>query len=225
MGKVGTGACCRLPDRREQSLPTVGGAESSLSWVGLCLCVPRRTWQPVSSWVGLCSYFAWDFSVLLGGVRFFQNGSLKGCSHRWIFPRPLPPMSCPLQATGAPCFPRRPSKTCRQVWSRFLWSLCFALGPGAYGILCLPSKSGAPAPTPHWPSMPNALVGWGGSSQCQTPRLGHLTWCLELSLLWESLCDSYFPVCASPTRQVWDCIYLRSAPLTILMWLRLCLWV
>ena len=41
----------------------------------------------------------------------------------------------------------------------------------------------------------------GGSFQCQTLRLGSLPWDLELSLLWESLCDTIiFPVCGLPTQ-------------------------
>lgn len=38
----------------------------------------------------------------------------------------------------------------------------------------------------------------GSFSQCQTPRMRKLTWGSELSLLWESFYDSYFPVCRSP---------------------------
>ena len=49
----------------------------------------------------------------------------------------------PLQRTTVtPCFPRRSSRNCSQVQPRFLWSLCFALGPSAHESLCVPFKNG-----------------------------------------------------------------------------------
>ena len=48
----------------------------------------------------------------------------------------------PQWATVIPCLPRRFSKNYSQVQHRFLWSLCFALGPSAYESLCVPFKSG-----------------------------------------------------------------------------------
>ena len=45
-----------------------------------------------------------------------------------------------------------------------------------------------------WSSCNQATVAFkdkcsGGSSQCQTPRLGSLMWGSEVSLLWENFCD------------------------------------
>ena len=47
----------------------------------------------------------------------------------------------PQWATLTPSSPRRPSKNCSQVWPRFLWSLCFALGPSAHESLCVRFKN------------------------------------------------------------------------------------
>ena len=66
----------------------------------------------------------------------------------------------------------------------------------------------------------------GSFSKCQTLRLGNLTWCSVLSLLWgEPLRFSYLPVCGLPTQQVWDCFYHESTPPSVSMWLLLCVWV
>ena len=63
----------------------------------------------------------------------------------------------------------------------------------------------------------------GSFCQYQTSRLGNLTWDSELSSLWEGLCDSYFAVCGPPTWQVWHCLYPIITPLTVSMWLPICL--
>ena len=56
----------------------------------------------------------------------------------------------PQQAAVTPCFPRRSSKNCNQVLPRFLWSLCFALGPIAHESLCVPLKHGVSlSPSPR----------------------------------------------------------------------------
>ena len=54
--------------------------------------------------------------------------------------------------------------------------------------LHFPQSCEALAIKPCLLSKPNPLVG-GFSPQCQTPRLGTLTWGSELSLLWETFCD------------------------------------
>ena len=71
----------------------------------------------------------------------------------------------------------------------------------------------------------NAKCSGSSSSQDQNPRFGKLMWGLELSFLWQSLCDSYFPVYWLPTQQVWDCLYLKSSPPAFSAWLLLCLCV
>ena len=53
----------------------------------------------------------------------------------------------------------------------------------------------------------------GGSSYCQTPRLGSLMWDSERSLLWENFCGRYyFTVCGLPTWCVWNSILSLSHP-------------
>ena len=70
------------------------------------------------------------------------------------------------RATAAPCLPRRPSKTSREVWPRLLWSHCFCPQSQCtqdlvYALqewsLCFPQSCGAPTVKPPWPSKPNAL--------------------------------------------------------------------
>ena len=48
----------------------------------------------------------------------------------------------PQPATVTLCFPRRSSKNCSQIQPRFLWSLCFALGPSVHESLCASFKNG-----------------------------------------------------------------------------------
>ena len=84
----------------------------------------------------------------------------------------------PQQATVIPCFPRRSSKNCSQVWPRFLWRLYFALGPSACEILCVPFKNGvsvSPFPVALLCTSPTGLharCSRGSFSQCQIPRHG-----------------------------------------------------
>ena len=70
------------------------------------------------------------------------------------------------QATVTPCLSRRSSKNCSQVCPRFLWSLCFALGPSARESLCAPFKNGVsrcPSPEELLCTSPTGL-------QCQMLR-------------------------------------------------------
>ena len=76
VAEVGMGAFCRLPDGRDQCLPTVGRADF-IPLVGGVLslgeirggCVPAGIGggvfrQPVCSWVGLCSHpnYCWAWA-------------------------------------------------------------------------------------------------------------------------------------------------------------------
>ena len=95
----------------------------------------------------------------------------------------------PQQVIVTSCFPRRSSKNCSQVQPRFLWSLCFALGPSARESLCVPFKNGVSLPPDLWSSCAqaplafNARCSRGSFSQCQIPRHGDLMWGSELSHL------------------------------------------
>ena len=62
----------------------------------------------------------------------------------------------------------------------------------------------------------------GSSSRRRISRHGNLTWGSELSLLWVSLCDSYFAVCGLPTWQGWDCLYHIITPPPVFMRPPLC---
>ena len=63
----------------------------------------------------------------------------------------------PTRSHSHPHFPRRSSKNCRRIWPRFLWSVCFALGPSARESLCNPFKNGvsvSPSPLELLPTIP-----------------------------------------------------------------------
>ena len=95
----------------------------------------------------------------------------------------------PSQATFTPCFPSMSSKNCSQVSSRFLWRLCFALGPNACEILCVPFKNGVSislSPMELLHTSPTGLqcqMLWGSFSLCQIPTRESLMCGSELSLL------------------------------------------
>ena len=128
------------------------------------------------------------------------------------------------QATVTLSFPRRSSKNCSQVWTRFLCSLCFALRPSVHKslcalsrmALCFPQSCGAPLHNPHLSSMPNAL---GAPSH----KARYLAWRPDLGLrtltpVGLSLWYSYFPFYGLPTHWIWSCLYHVIFPPTVLMW-------
>ena len=143
----------------------------------------------------------------------------------------------PHQATVTPCFPRRSSKNCSQLWYKFLWSLCFALGLSAHESLCVLLKNGisvSPSPIELLPTSPTGL-------QCQIlqglflPVLNHQAWGLDvgfrtLTPVGESLWYSYFQICELPTSQVLGCLYREIAPRTswggllFVFWSRISFW-
>ena len=128
----GTGACPLVGGLI--LIPLVGGA---CLWVRLEMALGLGVFrQPICCWGGLWYYleFCWpgwgQFSLkwppleehmLINTPEIFASNIL---SPQW--------------ATVTPCFPRRFSKKCGQVWPRFLWILCFALGPSAHENLCEP---------------------------------------------------------------------------------------
>lgn len=102
---------------------------------------------------------------------------------------------------------------CSRVQTRFLWSLCFALGQSAHEWLCAPFKNGvsfSPSPMELLCTSPTGLnarclglflpvpdpQAWG-------PSMGLRT----LTPVGESLWYSYFPVCGMPTGQLWGGLY------------------
>ena len=134
-----------------------------------------------------------------------EKGTLRNIPKSFAY-NVLPPQ----QATFSPCFPRRSSKNCSQVWPRFLWRLCFALGPSAHESLCALFKneiSVSPSPMELLHTSPTGL-------QCQMfcvlflPVPDPQAWGPDVGLrtltpIGESLWYSYFPVCGFPTQWVW----------------------
>ena len=58
-----------------------------------------------------------------------------------------------------------------------------------------------------------ARFSGGSSSHCQTPRLGSLMWCWELSLLWENLCGIIiFQFLGCPPSRYGICFYHNCTP-------------
>ena len=154
MSEFGTGACCRLPDERDWYLPTGRwGWFLSLWWVEHCLwgileaavCLGLFR-KPFYWWVGLWSHLdyclARGFSADGWGQIFpkwplLEEHTLKNIPQSIAF-NVLPPQ----WAIVTSYFPRRTSKNCCQVQHRFLWSLCFTLGPSAHESLYVPFKNG-----------------------------------------------------------------------------------
>ena len=103
---------------------------------------------------------------------------------QWIFLRPLPPMSFPQnELQSPPAFPGDPPRTAVRSGLRFLWNLCFTLGPSAHEIpvftfqecgLHFLQSHGAPAhrSRKHKALLPDALGAL--SPNARSPSMG--TW-------------------------------------------------
>ena len=142
-----------------------------------------------------------------------------------IIPKNLVSSVLPPQwATVTPCFPRKSSKNCRHVWPRFLWSLCFALGPSAHENLCAPFKnwvSVSPFPMEFKCTSPTGCqyqMLWAlllmSDAQAWEPDMGLGT----LTPAGEPWRCSYFSVCGPPTQWLWDCLCHIIALPTMLIW-------
>ena len=97
--------------------------------------------------------------------------------------------------------------------TRFLWSLCFALGPSVHESLCVPFKNGVSvthSPLEHLCTSSTRL-------QCQMLQVLFLPmpdpqeWGLHegprtLTPIGEFIWYSYFPVCGLSAREVWGCL-------------------
>ena len=124
-----------------------------------------------------------------------------------------------------PCLPRKSSKNRRQVWPRFSWNLCFALGPvHMKSFVCLSRMESPPV---LWSSYAQALLAlsakcqmlWGRPLPMPDPQVKEPDVGLRiLTPVGEPLWYSYFPVCGLPTRQVWVCLYPIIDPSTVSMW-------
>lgn len=128
--------------------------------------------------------WAWGFSGLVSGARFFENYGLWGGYTDEYLLGPLPPVSCPHSK------PQSTPASRDMVWPRFLWNLCLSLEHSACENLCVLSKSGfslSPGPAELLHSSPTGLQSymlWG--LLLLTTTHGSLLLGLELSLLWEN---------------------------------------
>ena len=134
------------------------------------------------------------------------------------------------RTTVTHCFPRTSFKNLRQIWPRFLQSLCFFLGCSACERLCEPFKNGVSISCGPmellWtsPTGPQCQMIWGLLLPRPNPQVWDLHMGLRnLTLVGEPLQYIYFPVCGLPTWWVWGCLYHIISPPTILMWPPLCL--
>lgn len=116
----------------------------------------------------------------------------------------------PQWATVTPCFSRRSSKNCSQVWPIFPWSLCFALQPSAHESLCAPFKKWSsfhPSPMELLRTSPIGLQ-WQMLQGLLLPMPDLQVWGPDMELrtltpVGESLWYSYFPVYGLPILHVW----------------------
>ena len=192
---------------RSGASPLVGGAESCSSGMRGCVigCVERWVcvWdfsQPVFWWVGLCSHLvcclAYLFSLLVlahcwVGSDFSKMATYRGAHTDDYSLGPLPLVFClnseteliltslgdpsrPTGRSGLNSYTLEPS-TCETSWVHFKSRVSVSTSP----VEILQS-----IPLPF-----NDKCSGDSSFQSQTPRVGILTWCSELSFLWESLCN------------------------------------
>ena len=124
-----------------------------------------------------------------------------------------------------PYFPRRSSKNCSQVWPRFLWRPCSALGSSARESLCAPFKNGvsvSPSPVELLSIIPTGL-------KCQLlqglflPVRDPQAWGFDmgprtLTPVGESLWYSYFPVCGDFHLGGMGLLISCNHPSYLLMW-------
>ena len=150
------------------------------------------------------------------------------------FPELLLPVSLSsLWDTATPCLCRRPSNTSWSVWFSLPWGHCsFPWVPMCTLLcVCLPRVESV-FPTVLLKScnqIPLAFKVWfsrNSSSHCRTPWLGSLMWGSEPSLQWVDICGIsvlQFVIHTPSSYGIW--FYCDCAPLTISLWLLLCLWM
>ena len=172
--------------------------------------------------------------LLVEARSFCQNGNFQESSHWRIFTKGL--------CHQCPCYCIGP-----QLTSASQGHPAIPAGrssSGSYGVTLLPCM---PVHVKHfmhsprveslfapvmWSSCTQAPLAfktkcsWGSSSQCQTPRLGGLTWGSELLFLWENLWDIIiFQLVGHPLRRYGIWLFCEITPLPILLWFFLCLWM
>ena len=155
----------------------------------------------------------------MGGARLFQNVSIQGSSHQWIFLGPLPLISCPHSEPELPLvFPDNPPR------------LAPGSDPDCYGVPPLLWDPEHPPGVESLSSPVELLCISAAGLQYQMlwglllPMPDHQAGEPDMGFR-EPLRCSYFSFCWSPTLWVWDYLYHKSTPHIILMWILLCLWV
>ena len=125
---------------------------------------------------------------------------------KWQPPGELMPMSTPCYfCHQCPCPHSEPQpppatsgdtpKAASRSGSGFYEVTTFSLGPSAHETLCVPSKFGHSISPSLVEFQQSSHAGhqfqmlWDSSFRWQTCSLGSLTWGLELSHLWENICD------------------------------------
>ena len=150
------------------------------------------------------------------------------------FPELLLPVSfSSWWATATSHLCRRPSNTSRQVWFSFLCVHCSFLWVLMCTLLCAcPPRVESLFPSVLSKSCNQILLAFkawlsrNSSSHCQNSRLGSLTWGSEPSLHWVDFCGiSVLHFVSHPPSSYGIWFYCDWAPLTISLWLLLCLWM
>ena len=148
------------------------------------------------------------------------------------FPELLLPVSLSLRwATATPCLCRRPSNPSRWVWFSLPWGHCSFPWVLMHTLLCVcPPRVESlfpPVLSKSCNQIPLAFKVWfsgNSSSRCQTPRLGSLTWSSEPALQWVDFCGiSILQSVSHPPSSYGIWFYCDCAPLTVSLWLLLCL--
>ena len=170
------------------------------------------------------------YRMLHGARSWWENGGLQEGSRQAVLSRTIATSVFVLTVSHSCPPPLQETLRYQQVIlaQALMRSLLFPLDPSAHKT----PRVEFLFPPVLWNSFDQTLLAFkarcsGGSSfQCQTPRLGSLTWGSELSLLWENLCDIIiFPFVGRPPGGYGIWFYHDCTPPTTLLWLLLCLWM
>ena len=129
-------------------------------------------------------------------------------------------MSFPHNKPNHSCFPSMSSKNCSQVWPRFLWRHCFALGPSEHESLCMPFKNGvsiSPSPVELLHTSPTGLqVPDAPGALSPSARSPHVrVWCgaqNSHSCRWVSVNQLVSSLWSFPPRR-YGVVYIVKSPL------------
>ena len=172
---------------------------------------------------------------LLGWARSrWENGGLQESSRRWVLHRIT--ATSVLVPTVSHSLPPPPQETLQYqqvgLAQPLMRSPLFSLCPGAHETRVPPPRVEFLFPPVLWdssdqtPLVFKARFSRGSSSHCQAPMLESLTWGSELSLLWVNFCGKIiFQFVGHPSSVYGIWFYHDCVPLTVWLWLLLCLWI